>query len=872
MNCAKPNWLPWHAWGGSGLGVLICLLSLSFPASGQDVSVLEEIAQVRYLSPEQAQLPYPVQLQGVVTYFDKEWQSFFIEDETAGIYVQAPDVSRVELGHLVEVNGFTDPGDFAPVVISSEFHILGKAALPRAKEISYGDLATGQWDSKRVQLDGRIRSITEISGRLQIDLAKGTSRARVLIPWEKEAPVHLLGATVKARGICAVRFRPSRELAGFQLLVPNLDHLEVVELPAADPFAMPPRTIRNLMRSKPQELFYRRIKVKGVVTHQQLGSGLYIRDETGAIYVQTPELDRVATGDEVEAVGYLKVDENRNSLEDAIFRRNRYQGWPKPVVVTPAEMAGGRWDSELVQFRAILSEHVPRADQAIFICRSGDQVFEAILDGKWETPVSVRKGSELQLTGICSSPTGDINTAAFRILLRSPEDVIILRQGPWWTLERIQRVLLLSVLLVLAVVAWLGVLRHRLRLQKELLGRKLKQEAALEERYRELFERANDIIFSHDQDGNFTSLNRTGERVTGYTREEFVRMNLLDLVTPESASAIQELNSGMMTHLEGKTYELELKAKGGRNLILEVSSRLHCENGKPLDIQSIARDITERKQAESELEEIRQQLKNYAEDLEKRVEERTQTLGKTVQSLESFCYSIAHDLRAPLRAMNGFSSALLEDYGKQLGSVGHDYAERIAFAAAQMDQLIEDLLAFASLSHKDFSFEMVDLNGQLETVLRDLAPEIKAHKAEIEVPPSLPPVWGSPTLVQQLLSNLLSNAIKFVAPGVAPRIIIQANLTGSIVQIFVKDNGIGIERQHQQRIFQIFERLHPTETYSGTGIGLAIVQKAAERMRGRVGVESEPGQGSCFSVELPAAPRPATSPTSTPLSHELIAH
>ena len=245
-------------------------------------------------------------------------------------------------------------------------------------------------------------------------------------------------------------------------------------------------------------------------------------------------------------------------------------------------------------------------------------------------------------------------------------------------------------------------------------------------------------------------------------------------------------------------------------------------------------------------------LHDLTHKLEQRVAERTTQLVETNAELEAFSYTVSHDLRAPLRAVQGLAQALQEDYADALDTVGRDYAQRLIAAAERMDGLIQDLLAYSRLTRVDLTAETVDLDADIRRACEQLATDIVKCKATIKVQKSLPAVTAHPATLLQVVTNLIANAIKFVAPGVRPEINIRCEHRGHGVRLWVGDNGIGIEAEHQERIFRVFERLHGIENYPGTGIGLAIVRKGVERMHGASGVESSPGQGSRFWIELPA--------------------
>lgn len=260
-------------------------------------------------------------------------------------------------------------------------------------------------------------------------------------------------------------------------------------------------------------------------------------------------------------------------------------------------------------------------------------------------------------------------------------------------------------------------------------------------------------------------------------------------------------------------------------------------------------DITQRKQAEEALAQARNQLERHAADLERMVAERTAQLTESVHELESFSYSISHDMRAPLRAMMGFSQLLETDCSDQLSAEGKSYLRRISTAARRLDQLIQDVLTYSKVARGSVTLQPIAMDT-LARQLIDESPALQQPQAEIEIRTTLLPVLAHEAQLAQVLSNLLYNAVKFVAPGCTPRIRLWTEDGDAHVRLYVQDNGIGIPAAAQERIFGMFERLHHDRQYEGTGIGLAIVRKAVERMSGRVSVSSAPGQGSTFCVEL----------------------
>lgn len=240
------------------------------------------------------------------------------------------------------------------------------------------------------------------------------------------------------------------------------------------------------------------------------------------------------------------------------------------------------------------------------------------------------------------------------------------------------------------------------------------------------------------------------------------------------------------------------------------------------------------------------------ETLELRVAERTVKLQETISELESFSYSISHDLRAPLRAMQGFAGVLEEEHGDRLDATGHEYLRRIIRAGERMDRLIQDVLVYSRVGRAEMPLERIELRGFLAGILESY-PHFGADHARIEVAPRLVPVIANPAALTQCVANLVGNGIKFVPPGTRPTVRLwTGEIVDGRVRLYVADNGIGIAPARNEEIFGIFYQVDRSR--GGTGIGLAVVRKAAERMGGSVGVESAPGKGSTFWLELKAAP------------------
>ena len=363
-----------------------------------------------------------------------------------------------------------------------------------------------------------------------------------------------------------------------------------------------------------------------------------------------------------------------------------------------------------------------------------------------------------------------------------------------------------------------------------------------ETRYRTLLETAPfPVVITRLRDGTLRYGNQRAEVQFGLQREQGIGQLASDfyLDTQERERFVNRL-------LRENTLidqELHLCAANGAPFWAQLSAAIIEFEGEPAIFSSI-NDISARKQAEDEVRQL-----NVA--LELRVSERTAQLVAVNKELETFAYSVSHDLKAPLRGIDGYSRLLLEDHAAQLDDEGRTFLTNIRRGAGQMGQLIEDMLAYSRLERRNLQTEQVDLLRVVETTLAERAEEITAREVTIKM--DIPPqsVTADRDGLAMALRNLLDNALKFTRDAPEPVIELGLRLEPGVCILWVRDNGIGFDMKFHERIFEIFQRLQRAEDFPGTGIGLAIVNKALQRMGGRAWAESAPQQGATFYLELP---------------------
>ena len=373
---------------------------------------------------------------------------------------------------------------------------------------------------------------------------------------------------------------------------------------------------------------------------------------------------------------------------------------------------------------------------------------------------------------------------------------------------------------------------------------------ASEIRYRRLFEAARDGILIVDPDTRkITDANPFMTELLGYPHEELLGKELWEIGLlkdePASRKAFHELQRNRYIRYEN----LPLQAKTGKHHEVEFVSNLYEEDGHYV-IQCNIRDITERKQAEEVLLNATNEISRHAAHLEQVVTERTGQLRETIRELEGFSYSVSHDMRAPLRAMQSYGQYLLDEYGSKLDEKGTNYLQQIMRSAVRLDRLIQDVLSYTRIIHSSVPLEPVDLDRLVRDIV-ETYPNGQPIKPRISIKGTLPKVIGNEALLTQCISNLLGNGAKFVSPGTTPSLEISAEVRKeAMIRVWFKDNGIGIAPENHERIFRLLERIHPATEYEGTGIGLTIVRKAMARMGAQVGFDSELGKGSNFWIQL----------------------
>jgi PAS domain S-box-containing protein len=365
-----------------------------------------------------------------------------------------------------------------------------------------------------------------------------------------------------------------------------------------------------------------------------------------------------------------------------------------------------------------------------------------------------------------------------------------------------------------------------------------------EVKYRRIVDTATEGIWGFGPDTTTTFVNARMAIMLGYSSEEMTGRLMTDFMFDEDLPDYRQRLEGRLEGLQ-ETYERRFRRKDGQTLWTLVSATpVSDDQHRFQGAFGMFTDITERKHAEEEIRQINQEL-------EQRVVDRTSQLEVANQELEAFSYSVSHDLRAPLRAIDGFSHLLLENYAGKLDDEGKRLLGVVRENTSRMAQLIDDMLKFSRTGRVELTSSEINMEKMARDVFKELQPADVDSKLQVEIEP-LPPAYGDSAMMRQVFVNLLSNAIKFSRTSETPKIKVGGSVAGDEAIYYVKDNGVGFNMQYADKLFGVFQRLHTIKEFEGTGIGLAIVKRIVTRHGGRVWAEGKVNEGATIYFALPS--------------------
>ena len=570
---------------------------------------IQTLAQMRALPLEEAAKHLPVKLTAVVTYYHHEWDMLFIQDGTSATYVYVDHrlpKAAMGPGTLIEISGKTVPGDFEPSITEAHFRPLRHVGLPTPRVAGMKDITTGGQDAYWVEVAGTVHSAAVVDDLLNLVVKVDGGKLKVYVKDWQEKPDFkaIVDSQVRVRGVCSTITNEHRQFVGAELWTPDWGHIRVEQASPADPWSVDALTLGELRRYAFAGGHERRLKVAGTVTLRQPGRGVFIQDDTDGVFVQNTDALSLVPGDKIFALGFVAPGGQRPTLEDGWIQRVSGGPPPAPVTVTAEQALDGNQDSRLVRVKGRFVGRIVSGGEPALVLQDGNVVFNARLAHELpaEIAAALEPGCVVAVTGVCSLPALEAGAPkAFQVLLRSAGDVAVLDRASWWTADRVRGLLGVAAGILVLALGWAVLLRRRVTFQTAVIRERFEHEAALERRYRELVENANDLVFSLDSAGRFTSINAAAERILGYPRDEILGKALEDIAAGRHKMLAREASLATSEDEVAHRYELEVMGKDGRRTVLEVSSRARRQENGAVGIEAIARDVTERKHADEEL-------------------------------------------------------------------------------------------------------------------------------------------------------------------------------------------------------------------------------------------------------------------------------
>jgi protein-histidine pros-kinase len=808
--------------------------------------VVSRIADLRGLAPGDAAAGQAVRLRAVVTHVRLRPAAVFLEDRTGALILAVPDLSGLEPGVEVVVEGAVGAGPLGAAVVPARVAPTGRRLPLRPVDVAMTSLVPQLDRGRFVRVEGVVQAaeVRDEAEGFVLVLASGGRRLRVLIDDPGSLPSDLVDSRVAVAGVCDPVFNEKGELVDLRLLARD-GAAVALHRPRPDPATLPILPIRTL-GSLAAAQHEHRVRVRGVVTLQRPGRSLFIKDASGPIFVQTRQRTPVQVGDMVEVLGFLTTDDVVE-MANATFRAIGKAQAVRPTPITAAQASSWRFEDDLVQLDAVLVARVAEEGLVTLVFDAGGTSFSGAVEGPdvARAFADLEPGSRVRVAGVLIGESTPAGRQGFRLRLRGRDDVVVLAAPAFWTLRH--ALVLAGTVLAVALVAggWIGLLRRQVARQTAQIRRRLELEAALERRYRALFERSLAGVYRSRFDGTLLECNEAFARTFG-------------LSSPAAAIG-RKTTDFMADPADRKPLVARLKQEGH---VSNATLRCRRDDGSLLWVLLNAALVDEAGREETQ---IQGTLIDITELVEAR--ERAQAASR---AKSEFLANMSHEIRTPINGILGMAELAL---ATPLTPEQREYLTLLRSAGEALLAVVNDILDLSKIEagRLEVASEPFDLRvvvGEAVALLAVRARE-KGLACQVEIAPDAPAVVrGDPHRLRQVLVNLVANAVKFTEQG-GVRVAVTsgpASAGGACeLHIAVADTGIGVPVDKQALIFEAFTQADGSSTrrYGGTGLGLAICRSLVRLMGGRIWVESPVpglaagGPGSVFHVILPLVVIPA---------------
>jgi signal transduction histidine kinase/ActR/RegA family two-component response regulator len=792
------------------------------------------VAAIKRLTPQQADSELPVRLRAVVTQVNPAASDLFVQDDTGGVYLSPSEHAKsIVAGDCVDIEGVTNPGTFAPLVVPSEIRLIEHGDLPIAERVAYAEtLMEMGYDARFVEIEGVVfdfsatAALTVVTVMLPDGLVSVTFEGDV----NKQLPADLRGARVRCTGISAPLHDEQRQATAPRLCCSLQQEFRVLQTGRVDLDAVPITPIVQLTRPESVSSGSRLSRIRGTITAALSDRIFYLQDDTGGILVRSIPHVGLEPGRQLDLLGFPLDEEYGVAFGLGALRSSERADVPPPIPLTLEMLAEGTHHQRRVGFEAQVLRYAmdDTAGMAEIVLSYGPEILLARVPRKHSDFRNLDNGCRVSISGVLARYVHpDQNEQSNIIYTAMPGDLLIIAAPPFDPIH----ISLIALALVgtgaAIALTWSVMLRRRVRVRTAELQ-------TSQERAKAMLDALPDLMFRVDREGRILEYHSASQNQLYVSPSVFMGKTFRDVLPEDAASilvnALDEavargVHRGAAYSLPMPTgpawYELSIAAMGS-------STQPDCQ------FIVLARDITARKRYESEI----QQAREAAESADR------------AKSL--FLANMSHEIRTPMNGVLGIAGLLMET---PLTPEQQRYARMIRSSGEALLKLINDILDFSKIEAGKLELEIVEFDF-LELLEDFAAPLVVRAKSKglqfsCEAEPNVPSrLRGDPGRLRQILTNLCGNAIKFTEQG---QVSVHASLVSeseadAVVRFAIRDTGIGISDEQQKRLFHKFSQADTSTArqFGGTGLGLAISKQLVELMSGEIGVGSVVDEGSEF--------------------------
>ena len=812
---------------------------------------LKTIAASLKVSTRDLDKRYSVDIQATATF--QSGQSFYIQDATSGIFVETYQIPDENLtGKLLRIQGDLKAGTHANQIALSGYTVLGPGTIPKGQLQTFDQLQEGLHHGQWIAVEGVLDTISIANNQAWTSLVMDGGRVDInIVPLLTDGDFNSLtrGSIVHIEGVSSVRTHESGQISSLLLQSPGFDQVKILDQQTDTMFSNPIVPLGQLeLPSNRQE--NGRMNIRGTYIGTLPTLEIILQEGRDSVLVETYQPESFQVGDIVIANGIPEPAKSGNRLSGALAKRLG-RGEVTPIPASRKELAKPEMKHRLVSVTGLYKGRNGGTKGLIIRTEvDGSELIALLVTESKSIPDTVnslRFNSRIQLSGVYIGEERKSKNPS--LIINSTNSIKFLSSPRTWTLRRTALILGGILFAIVSALGWILALRNRIARQTHQIQTQNQETTSIESELQHIFENANDLIFTSDLHGNFSTMNPAGEAILGYSQTAWRTMNWEQLVDQDQPEQLHNLRWAAES---GRPVEVIIRNQKGIQVFLEVNARFLNTEGLRTGIHAIARDITERVRYEQELIKAKQ------------------TAEEATQAKSDFLANMSHEIRTPMNGIIGMTDLVLSS---DLPTEQHRFVSIARQSAQNLLVILNDILDFSKIEAGKLELvsEEFSLRHELDQTLKTMG--ISAHEKGIDlnliVAPDTPDrLTGDAYRLQQVLINLISNAIKFTSKGevvvfVAPEedegdtkinsSRESANEVG--IRFEVEDTGSGIPEKQKKKIFEAFSQVDSSisKNAAGTGLGLAISDNIVRIMNGSLWLGSKSGEGSvfCFNVFLP---------------------